>query len=165
VITSAGGITNGRQVTFENAEGWPDDVKITVLANNAKVPFSPSGSPGGFEQVNYERTPPATPVDATSPTIGSIVPAPGTAIASTDPLQFDVTDNSGAFRRILIAVVLAGVTELAHDGNSFLGNYAGGACSRTAISGGFRFVVLRDGGWPSSPTIRVFAVDQSGNEA
>jgi hypothetical protein len=80
-------------------------------------------------------------------------------------LQFDVTDDSGAFRRVIVCAVLDGVTEVVHDGSTFLGNYAGGSCSRAAISGGFRFVVLRDGGWPASPTIRVFAIDQQGNEA
>ncbi len=160
-LVDTGGITNGRFFVFERGDGgWPDDFTVTVAANTDQVRTQYTD-----EQSSYVRSPPATAADTTEPTVGSVVPAPGTPIATTDPLQFDVTDDSGAFRRILVVVNLAGTQELAHDGNNFLGNYAGGSCSRTAISGGFRFVILRDGGWPSSPTIRVFAIDQSGNEA
>lgn len=161
ILVSTGGISNGRHFEVSRGgDGWFDDFVIDVVGTHFDRPDDE-----GSGSASYVRSPPATPADTTSPIVGSVVPAPGTPIASTDPLQLDVTDDSGAFRRILIAVVLGGVTELAHDGSSFLGNYAGGSCSRTAISGGFRFVILRDGGWPSSPSIRIFAIDLSGNEA
>lgn len=57
-----------------------------------------------------------------------------------------------------------GVTELVHDGDAFRGFYAA-TSSRTMIGGGFRFTVLRSGGWPGAPTIQAFAIDHAGNEA
>ena len=36
---------------------------------------------------------------------------------------------------------------------------------RTMIAGGFRYTVLRTGGWPGAPTIQTFAIDRAGNEA
>lgn len=98
-------------------------------------------------------------------TVENILPAPGTPISSTTPVSVDVLDDSGAFRRVLLAVELEGLTELAWDGEQWLGHYAGGGSSREPIAGGFHFTVLRDSGWTSSPTLRVFAVDRSGNEA
>lgn len=108
----------------------------------------------------------AAPVpDAVAPAIANVSPAAGVAITTSTPVEFDVTDDEGIFRRVLVGVTQAGVTEVAHDGDSWLGNYAGGGCSRTPINGGFHFIVLRDGGWLASPTLRVYAIDASGNEA
>lgn len=112
---------------------------------------------------------PETEVDpGAAPVVGNLSPAPGTPITTTTPLVFEVTDDSGAFRRVVLAVAyssgdLAGVTELVHDGDAFVGHYSTG-CSRDPISGGFRFTILRAGGWPASPTLRVFAFDRAGNE-
>lgn len=112
---------------------------------------------------------PETEVDpGDPPEVGNVSPAPGTPITTTTPLVFEVTDDSGTFRRIILAVAfsageLAGVTEIAHDGDAFVGHYSTG-CTRDPIAGGFRFTLLRAGGWPASPTLRVFAVDTAGNE-
>ena len=110
--------------------------------------------------------PPAPPVDATAPTVGNFSPAPGTAIARTGPVSFDVTDESGDFQRIFVVAFFpaTGVTEVVHDGDGFRGFYAASS-SRTMIAAGFRYAVLRSGGWPAAPTIQTFAIDRAGNEA
>jgi hypothetical protein len=110
--------------------------------------------------------PPAPPVDATAPAVGNFSPAPGTPIARTRAVSFDVTDESGDFRRIFVVAFFpaTGVTEVVHDGDGFRGFYAASS-SRTMIAAGFRYAVLRSGGWPAAPTIQTFAIDRAGNEA
>lgn len=103
---------------------------------------------------------------AGAPTVTNITPAPGSVRSANDAIQFDVTDDSGAFRRIFVtcAFALSGVTEAVHDGTSFVGLYAAGS-SRQAIALGYRYTVVRAGGWTSSMTWRVYPIDQSGTEA
>lgn len=110
--------------------------------------------------------PPPPPVDATPPLVGNYDPSPGTPISKTTSISFDVTEESGAFGRIFVIAFYAdsGVSELIHDGDGFRGFYVA-TSSRRAIAGGYRYTVLRTGGWPSAPTIQTFAVDQAGNEA
>ncbi|HVW29228.1 MAG TPA: hypothetical protein VHC69_27870 [Polyangiaceae bacterium] len=109
---------------------------------------------------------PVPPVDDTLPVVGNFEPAPGTPIARMAPVSFDVTDDSGELRLIFIVAFFpsTGVTEVVHDGASFRGFYSARS-SRMMIAGGFRYVVLRSGGWPAAPTIQTFALDRAGNEA
>lgn len=104
-------------------------------------------------------------VDTTAPVISNPQPPPGTPIARTQAVSVDVTDDTGLFRRILLGVELAGLVELCWDGDQWLGHYEAGPCVRTPITNGFRFTVLRTGGWDTSPTLRVYAFDRGGNEA
>jgi hypothetical protein len=101
-----------------------------------------------------------------APVIANVSPSQAVAIASSQPLSFDVTDDSGAFRRLLVALDFPalGVYELAHDGDGFAAKYVAQSF-RQSISGGYRFTLLRQGGWPVGPTIRIFAIDPSGAEA
>lgn len=110
--------------------------------------------------------PPAPVVDTVPPEVGHFDPAPGTAIARTGSVAFDVTDDSGDFRRIFIVAYFpaTGACEVVHDGDGFRGFYAARS-SRTMITGGFRYTLLRSGGWPAAPTIQTFAIDRAGNEA
>lgn len=151
-------------------DGWPDDFTITAYvhdgeANLAQVSGSFTRNPP------YVPPDPPEPPDNTPPEITNVSPPPGSPIAPGTPISFDVTDDSGSFRRVLVMVgygagPLAGVTELCWDGDAFVGHYAAGTCLRTPITDGFRFTVLRDGtGWPAGPILRAFAFDLSGNEA
>lgn len=101
--------------------------------------------------------------DSTRPVVGNFVPAAGTMITANTPLQFDVTDNQNQFSSIAIKLSFAGSApwEIACDGPQFGPNYLGS--TRTAIANGFRYVLNRASGWPSSPTVSVLAVDGSGN--
>ncbi len=105
----------------------------------------------------------ATP-DNTPPVIGNFVPAQGTILDEQQSVSFDVTDNSGLFSTIILHAVYAdGIEEVVHDGTNFRGLYQTSS-SRVIITDGWRYTVLRTGGWPSSPvTIRAFAVDGEGN--
>jgi len=98
------------------------------------------------------------------PVVSNFVPP---AFAEIDPntsIQFDVTDDSGAFTRIIVTCTLDGIMEVVHDGSSFRGLYAG-ASRRSLITNGFRYAVARQGGWTAPPTFETFAIDQQGAEA
>lgn len=103
--------------------------------------------------------------DLISPVVDNFDPAIGEDLQTNQSVQFDVTDDSGEFARILVVVrfALTGQEELVHDGDSFVGYYSANS-SRVIIANGYRYSVLRFGGWSEAPTIRVFPIDASGNE-
>lgn len=100
--------------------------------------------------------------DSANPVAAVVSPPEGSSISSTTPLVIDVTDDLGLRRVIIAARFPDGTAELVHDGDLFSTRYA--SSSKTAISGGFRFTLRRQGGWFASPTIQVFPFDTSGNE-
>ena len=102
-------------------------------------------------------------LDTTAPTLTNVSPASGSTIGAADSVTFDVTDETG-LREVIVAVefLASGSYEVVHDGTSFAQAYR--SSSRTAVTGGYRYTVSRAGGWPSSPQIRIFAIDTSGNE-
>jgi hypothetical protein len=122
-----------------------------------------AGQNRGFERVPV--SPAVVVADTTPPVVSNFVPAVGTPVTAQQPVQFDVTDDSGQFRRINVHAVYGdGVEEVVHNGDSFRGYYSTSS-SRVIIAGGFRYTVLRAGGWPSTPRITIFAIDVAGNEA
>lgn len=109
----------------------------------------------------------ATP-DTTAPVISNFTPSPGTTLDPADEVEFDVTDNSGAFARNMIAVAFAdGTQELAYDGQTFTALYLAGSTVAPTVVGqdaGYHYVLRRIGGWPGATiTVRGFSVDSSGN--
>lgn len=99
-----------------------------------------------------------------APVVSNFLPPAGTTIDPTKSIQFDVTDDSGAFTRIIVTVTMDGITEVVHDGEQFRGLFAG-ASQRWSITDGFRYAVARQGGWTAPPTFETFAIDQQGAEA
>jgi hypothetical protein len=150
-------ITDGRRYAIERVDGWLEDFSLFVIADNA-------AGESDTEVASYTLDTLPSPGDSVPPVTTNVTPTPGTPIDVDQAVSVDVTDDTGLFRRVLIAVELEGQTELAWDGDTWLGHYADGGSVRDPIASGFRFTVLRDGGWPSSPTLRVFAFDQGGNE-
>lgn len=120
-------------------------------------------SGGGFWAA---RVWPANVSDSTAPVISNITPAPGSNISPNQIVQFDVTDNI-AFRRIVITALYPnGLHEVIHNGDAFTANYAVGS-GRTNLVGGYRYTVIRNGGWTigNNPTLLAYAIDTAGNEA
>lgn len=107
----------------------------------------------------------ASETDIAAPTCTGITPSEGSTLAPTDPVQFDVIDES-SLRATLVWVVdvAVGDAEVAHDGDDFTDRYRAGS-TRSAISGGWRYVLRRNGGWQGSAgiQIRIAAVDGGGN--
>ena len=148
---------DSRHFAITRSGGWVEPVVLEIVATDVAGNVA--------RDVYVAHVTGSSASDTTAPTIENITPPPGTQIEPTQAISFDVTDESGSFRRVLLTATLAksGVEEVVFDGAEFRGLYAG-ASSRSSISGGYRFVLLRGGGWPSSPTIRAFAIDRGGNE-
>lgn len=106
------------------------------------------------------------PVDTDPPIVTIISPAVGSSIARTIPIVFNVTDPGGDFRRIIIVATFASssLKEVVHDGNTFGPKYVGSINTRTVITDGFQYTILRDGGWPANLVLTPFAIDTAGNE-
>jgi hypothetical protein len=105
----------------------------------------------------------APEADATAPVVSNVTPASGSTIAADDSVQFDVTD-AGGFHSLMVYVRFPDSEqyEVIHDGTQFVPRHQRDS-SRTSISGGYRYVVSRFGGWPSAPQIKIQAIDSSGN--
>lgn len=98
-----------------------------------------------------------------APVIDNFAPAVGTPITRDKIISFDVTDDTGLLRAEVF-VTLGGDTYVVHDGERFRGSFTNYS-SRAVIANGFRYNVKPNGGWTSSPTFEVHAVDTSGQEA
>lgn len=98
-----------------------------------------------------------------TPPVVTFSPAPGTPIGSGDPITVTVTD-ANELRRVVIHAAFAGrlVREVVYDGDAFAPLYQ--LSTRSAVAGGWRYDVRRSAGWPSVPTLDVFALDAAGNE-
>ncbi len=103
---------------------------------------------------------------APSSTTIVMTPAEGLVIGKNTPIQIDITDLV-PFRRVLLKAEYEGVTlwELVHDGATFGPSFTNATNQRSVIEGGYRYYILRDGGWVGQPTITVFAIDAVGEEA
>jgi hypothetical protein len=134
------------------------------------IPFPPGGSPSSASYQRQRQMPlleagTSTP-ESVAPVVSVISPTPGTAIDPVAAITIDVTDNKGLFRRILLTMRFAGldIEEVVHNGDAFGPKYLGGLNNRIAIEGGYRYTLLRRGGWPANPTLVPYAIDVAGNE-
>lgn len=157
VVTALG---NGTQVDVQRAGGW-ESTPMSLLVSAS----DPSGNITSILPAYTLDPVPLSTDDIIAPTVSMYSPTPGSGILRTQAIEFDVLDNSGVFRRILVAVEFAGELrhELVHDGDAFVAPFLNGV--RTPIAGGFNYSIRRTGGWSSNPTVKVWAIDTSGNEA
>lgn len=93
-----------------------------------------------------------------SPTYGSFTPAAGAALTAMTPITFDETGTYASLAFIVADFPELGIREVVWDGTAFGRQYQGPNNSRTAISGGFTFSLLREGGWPASPTLLTYTL-------
>ncbi len=107
--------------------------------------------------------------DTTRPVVVYVDPIAGSQIVPTTTLTIDVTDDSGGFANIQLRVRYEAAdplipTETIYGGDD-LDKFEPLYTSSTiaVISNGFRFVLTRDGGWPSTPTFIASPIDGSGN--
>lgn len=116
-------------------------------------------SPGSLWLIGEPETPVVIP-----PYVTNVTPATSVPLYKHEPVSFDVLDD-GSFRRILITArfTIFNEAEVVHDGDNFTMLYAAGS-TKTAIAGGYHFVLLRSTGWPSEPRITPYAFDTTGQE-
>lgn len=158
--STTGAIANGFEYALERDGGWPSaDVTINVTA------IDDAGN-SATDSLVYTTDFVEDLGDVTPPTISNFVPAADTAIAKTGTIQFDVLDVDSAFTRVMLIAQFTSVDqpELVYDGDDFTPNYSNGSNTVTTIANGFRFVLLRNGGWLSAVSIIPIAIDASGNE-
>lgn len=107
----------------------------------------------------------SSPAVGIPPTAAIVSPSPGSSISANTPIVVDVTDDKDGIRRALLAISFPsiGQTDLAFDGTQFAGVYAGS--TRTRITNGYRYGLVRSGGWPASPTFTAYVTDTDGLEA
>ncbi len=101
---------------------------------------------------------------STPPVVGNFSPSLVTPIQSTQSVGFDVTISDGtAFANVSISVVFdsLGLAEEVYDGADFSALYVASSI-RATIANGFRFTLIRRGGWPANPKVKVRAVSVTG---
>ena len=146
---------------IQRVGGWfASPMQIIVNARDVEGNFAADN-----ESYTLDPDPTPQPPDPTPPVVSNFDPPEGTEVLATQAIQFDVTDNTGSFARILVVAWFrdTGEQELIHDGDNFVGLYSS-TSSRVIITDGYRYVVARSGGWENAPTIRVFPIDAAGNE-
>lgn len=94
------------------------------------------------------------------PEVTWLAPVPGSPISAVQPLSFEVVDPEGLLGDVLVLAAFPGVYEVVHDGASFGPNYVESPNGRAPITNGWRYTVLRRGGWPDSPRVKVCAFEQ-----
>lgn len=102
----------------------------------------------------------------TPPVVSNVTPIPGTPITPTTAIGLDVTDTQG-LRRVILTVAFPSVMlgeEVIHNGSGFAAIYSQGS-TRTAITNGWRYSLVRSGGWPAAPVLTPYAFDVKGAEA
>ncbi len=101
----------------------------------------------------------------TPPTVTFVQPTPGQALPSTgSTIIVEVTDVDGIAALCMLVEFASGAYEVIHDGTRFASRFAVGS-TRNAIPNGYRFNLVRSGGWYEDVTIRVLAVDSGGGVA
>jgi hypothetical protein len=99
------------------------------------------------------------------PQVVNFDPTPNSVIGFATPLAFDVTDDTGMFRKIVVALAFDDLqrVEVVYSGTAFSPLYRAQS-TMAPIANGFHFVLHRAGGWIAQPRITVFATDMSGLE-
>lgn len=102
--------------------------------------------------------------NAAAPEITLISPANQSTLAGSDtPLVVDVT---GSLQYVSLNAAFDGYSlrENVHNSTSFAPNYIDGS-TREAITDGYRYSLVRAGGWLTNPALSVDAISTSGNQA
>lgn len=108
-------------------------------------------------------------VETTPPVVTYIDPLPGAQIRADQAITIDVTNDGSGFANIQLRVAYivsdpVRPTETIYGGDE-LGEFESfySASTITSITNGFRFVIVRNGGWPSTPNFTASPIDSSGN--
>jgi hypothetical protein len=98
------------------------------------------------------------------PVIKNISPSITFDVDPATPISFDVVSDAGLSSTMILCLPTmfvdqaSGAPELVHNGTTFSPLYLKHS-TRTAISHGFHYVVLRDGGWPTPPVLGLYVAN------
>lgn len=100
-----------------------------------------------------------------APVVTIVSPEEDSDIAPDTPLVVDITDDEGLFVLTTLRVSFVGrpVEEVIFRNDGFAANYVDS--TRVDIANGYRFTLVRTGGWPASPIFDPDVVDAAGNKA
>jgi hypothetical protein len=104
--------------------------------------------------------------EAVPPEVTLVSPSQLNALSRNEPIVLEVTDET-QLARVLITVQYPSLDapQVAFDGTGFTEPFATES-STEDITDGYRFTLRRRTGWPSRQlTLKVYAVDTSGNES
>lgn len=158
------------------AHVWPDtlttpDGERWVYSGNILIPYMNGVTPNGGALVSTDRAgefydaDPVPVVPDTAPPTVTFDPASGAELEATDPVTVTIVDDDVVAQHMLtVYFPSTGSWEVVHDGSVFAPSYSI-ASTRAAVAGGYAYEVSRVGGWPASPTFRVYAIDAEGNVA
>lgn len=155
--SSRSDITNGYRYTLVHASpGWASSAltyRITAVDTQGRITTHTS--------YNLVITDPPAPADATAPTVALVSPSAPGEITRATPIIVDVTDTS-ALVVVFVWVTYPGrAPDIVHDGDAFAELFS--SSTRASISGGYRYTLRRNGGWPAAPTVRIRPIDAAGN--
>lgn len=121
-------------------------------------------NPAPDNQVAFLGVPFVVSAGTNNPALSDVFPPTSTKILKTQPVSFSVTDPDNNLLRTLISARFPAQPneELVFDGQGFQPLYSDSV--RTSITGGFRYTIVRSGGWPGAPTIRIYAIDNTARE-
>jgi hypothetical protein len=154
--SSVSGTTTKSFSVVYDGDGWPDDYILYVRAVD-------SLGVSAITSAAYTLSDPPPPLDITPPIVANFVPAPATTIARGGAIEFDVTDDIGLALIDIKVLYTNGDKEVAFDEEGFSSRFAAKS-TKTAITGGWHFKLIRTGGWPAAPTIKVRPIDGGLNQ-
>jgi hypothetical protein len=100
-----------------------------------------------------------------APTIVVVMPPEVSGVEVTQPLVIDATDENEEVRLMVVARFEGrGFEEVVHNGARFTPNY-NAKSSRTELEHGYRYTVIRNGGWFESPKLDFYAINKLDPEA
>jgi hypothetical protein len=121
-------------------------------------------SPAAFQYVyEWNVIIPVTPFGGPGIIIIDLI-TPISTISKSTPIIIDVYSTAVPLRRAWVNASYAGFLpdDMVHNSDRFGSAYQGSTNVRSNITNGYRFTLLRDGGWPGTPAITVHAVDSLG---
>lgn len=132
--------------------GGSPRLAVTGAGQSRSGGLMASGRRGGSSKASYTTI---------APVIHNLVPANGANVYKNTFIEFDITDG---FPVVLteIQVDQGPVREVVYDGSAFVSPYQGS--QQTTITGGYHYVIIRYGGWITSPVFRVIALDINLNQ-
>lgn len=157
----SGTTTKSFSITFDGA-GWTDDYTLKVRATDTL------GQTSTATQAYTLSDAPAPDVADVEPPTVSFAVASGTTIKKTDAVAVEVADETELALVLITASYPSGAYEVIYEtpssgeGSGFAPFFVGS--SKSAITGGWRFRLVRTGGWPGAPTIKVRPFDRGLNE-
>ena len=103
-----------------------------------------------------------------APIVFAVTPTVSSAIGKMTPVALSTTDEDDSFKRIIIVVEfpISKIKEVVFDGNGWGPMYTNAYNTQTAITNGWHFTILRDGGWivGDGPVLTPFVLDTTGAE-